>query len=78
MRKCSLSDLSLVFEEIAKTQMLFMPVDKDGVAEYKRWERGTQWSEQLNTVRSPKDFFFPQTENLMEFKTSGKNIEIIP
>ena len=77
MRKCSLSDLNLVFEEIAKTQMLFMPVDKDGVAEYKRWERGTRWSEQLNTVRSPKDFFFPQTENLMEFKTSGKNIEII-
>ena len=78
MRKCSLSSLNQVFEQIAKGQLLFMPVDnKDGRAEYKRWEKGTKWSEQLNTVRSPKDFFFPQTENLMEFKTSGKNIEII-
>lgn len=31
----------------------------------------------LNTVRSAKDFFFPQTENLMDFKLSGKTIEII-
>ena len=78
MRKCSLSELNNVFEEIAKTEGLFMPVDRqDGRAEYKKWEKGTVWSEQLNTVRSPKDFFFPQTENLMEFKTSGKNIEII-
>ena len=55
-----------------------MPVDtNDGGAEYKKWEKGTEWSSKLNTKRSPKDFFFPQTENLMEFKTSGKSIEII-
>jgi hypothetical protein len=34
-------------------------------------------SDELNTVRSAKDFFFPQTENLMEFKTEGKQIEVI-
>ena len=78
MRKCSLANINTVFEEIAKTEQLFLPVDRnDGRAEYKKWEKGALWSEQLNTVRSPKDFFFPQTENLMEFKTSGKNIEII-
>ena len=78
MRKCSLSDITTVFEEISKSQLLFMPAEnKDGRAEYKKWEKSTEWSEQLNTVRSPKDFFFPQTENLMEFKTNGKNIEII-
>ena len=31
----------------------------------------------MNTVRSAKDFFFPQTENLAEFKMEGKNIEVI-
>lgn len=31
----------------------------------------------MNTVRSAKDFFFPQTENLMDFKLSGKTIEIV-
>ena len=35
------------------------------------------WSDALNTVRSAKDFFFPQTENLMDFKLSGKKLEII-
>ena len=78
MRKCSLSLINEVFAEIAKSEMLFLPVDnKDGRAEYTKWTDGCQWSNQLNTVRSPKDFFFPQTENLMEFKVSGKNIEII-
>ena len=31
----------------------------------------------LNTVKSPKDLFFPQSENIVAFKTKGKNISII-
>ena len=78
MRKCSLDKIDLVFAEIAKNAMLYLPVDgDDGRAVYAKWEDGKKWSDALNTVRSPKDFFFPQTENLMEFKTSGKNIEVI-
>lgn len=78
MRKCKIESLNSVFAEIAKTASLYMPVDdKDGKAVYTKWEEGTQWSNALNTVKSPKEFFFPQTEDLMEFKTSGKNIEII-
>ena len=34
-------------------------------------------SDALNTARSAKDFFFPQTENLMEFKMEGKKIDVI-
>jgi ferredoxin len=34
-------------------------------------------SEALNTLRSAKDFFFPQTENLVEFKLNGPSIEVI-
>ena len=78
MRKCSLSAINSVFAEIAKEAALYLPVDgKDGRAAYTKWEEGKEWSSALNTVRSPKDFFFPQTEDLMEFKTSGKNIEIV-
>ena len=78
MRKCAIDSMNLVFAEIAKSGDLYLPVDgKDNRAEYKKWEEGTVWSNALNTVRSPKDFFFPQMENLMEFKTSGKNIELI-
>ena len=78
MLKCSLDKLDYVFEEIAKSAKLYIPADdKDGSAVYKQWEKGICRSDALNTVRSPKDFFFPQMENLMEFKTEGKNIEVI-
>jgi ferredoxin len=78
MRKCSLNSINSVFAEIAKAATLYLPVDgKDGGAVYTKWEEGKQWSNALNTVRSPKDFFFPQTENLMAFKTAGKTIEIV-
>ena len=72
MRKCSLDKLNLVFAKIAKNAALYLPVDQtDGSAAYKKWEEGIVWSNALNTVRSPKDFFFPQTEDLMKFKTEG-------
>ena len=78
MLKCSLDKINAVFAEISKTAKLYIPaVDTDGSIAYKMWEDGVLWSDALNTVRSPKDFFFPQMENLMEFKTEGKNIEVI-
>lgn len=77
MRKCLLDSLDTVFEKIAQSQKLYLPVDDKNGAAYKEWEKGVCMSSQLNTVRSPKDFFFPQSENLMEFKTSGKEIDII-
>ena len=78
MLKCSLNSINYVFSEIAKAATLYLPVDgKDGNAVYTKWEEGKEWSNALNTVRSPKDFFFPQTENLMAFKTAGKTIEIV-
>ena len=77
MRKCSLEKINQIFAEIAKNASLYLPVDQtDGGAAYKKWEEGTVWSKALNTVRSPKDFFFPQTEDLMKFKTEGKLIEV--
>lgn len=78
MRKCSLEKIDSLFAEISKNAKLYLPIkDNDGNSVYKQWENGVSWSDALNTVRSPKDFFFPQMENLMEFKTEGKNIEVI-
>ena len=42
-----------------------------------RWSEGMAMTDALNTVRSAKDFFFPQTEDLVSFKMEGKSIEII-
>lgn len=77
MLKCSLDKIYSVFEEISKSAELYIPVsENDASCAYKKWEKGMLWSESLNTVRSPKDFFFPQTEDLMKFKTSGKEISV--
>ena len=78
MRKISLSKLDELFAKIAESAKLYIPVDgKNSIASFKLWQEGDVLSNALNTTRSAKDFFFPQTENLMEFKTEGKNIEII-
>ena len=78
MRKCSIGKLDLIFAEIAKTRSLYMPVDTaDGAAKYEKWQPGKTLSGALNTVKSPKEFFFPQTEDLVSFKTAGKSIEIV-
>ena len=78
MRKISLSNIDKLFAKISEQAKLYIPVDgKNGNAAFKLWEEGVVLSQALNTTRSAKDFFFPQTENLMEFKSEGKNIEII-
>ena len=78
MYKISLDKIQNLFAEIAKNENLYLPIDNtDGSASYGQWSEGVEWSNNLNTTKSPKDFFFPQTEDLMKFKTEGKNIEII-
>ena len=77
MRKCSLDNLQKVFALIAENASLYLPVDKVGGAVFEKWQEGTSYINALNTVRSAKDFFFPQTENMMEFKTKGKEIEVV-
>ena len=78
MLKCSLDKLQALFAKIAENAKLYLPIDNsDGTASYGEWSEGVAWSNALNTTKSPKDFFFPQTEDLMKFKTEGKNIEVI-
>ena len=77
MKKLSFAKLNDFFAAIAAKEALYLPVDnKVGKAEFQKWQEGTVMSAALNTVRSAKDFFFPQTENLMKFKMEGKNVEV--
>lgn len=77
MRKIALNQLEQLFAEIASAKTLYLPTDTKAGAKYTKWQQGAVLSDALNTVRSAKDFFFPQTENLMDFKVEGKNIEVI-
>ena len=78
MLKISLDKIQSLFAKIAENAKLYLPIDNsDGSATYSEWAEGVEWSNALNTTKSPKDFFFPQTEDLMRFKTEGKNIEVV-
>ena len=77
MRKIAKSEMNSLFAAIAERAKLYVPQDTAGGAKFSEWKNGKMCSAALNTVRSAKDFFFPQTENLMDFKLSGKTIEII-
>ena len=77
MKKLSLEKLPALFAAIAEKETLYLPVDTETGAKYTRFCEGMTLSSALNTVRSAKGFFFPQTENLVEFKMEGKSIEVI-
>ncbi len=82
MRKCALNNKNALLAAMAKKAKLYVPTDgadeksKLAGAYYAEWKDGAAVSGRLNTTRSPKDFFFPQTENLMTFQMTGKKLEI--
>ena len=78
MRKCNKANERALFNAISENATLYVPVDLEkGRVAYRKYTDGMVISNALKTDRSAKDFFFPQTENLMEFRTEGKNIEVI-
>ena len=78
MRKCSIDKLTDLFQKISENASLYLPAtDNAGGAVYTKWAQGVEYLDVLNTIKSPKDFFFPQSETLMEFKIKGKNIELL-
>ncbi len=77
MVKMSISKLNDFFDLISGEEKIYLPVDTAEGAAFKPYESGMKYSEACNTTRSAKDFFFPQVENLVNFKVQDKKIEII-
>lgn len=78
MKKLPIDKLNVFFKTLAITYPLFLPVeDEAGQAKFDAWKEGAILSKKLNTVKSAKEFFFPQVENMMDFKVEGKKIEIV-
>ena len=77
MIKISRDKLNDAFGKVAEASDLFLPVKKAGEVNYGKYEAGAEVAlDTLKTVKSAKDFFFPQSETMMKFKLSGKNVEI--
>ncbi len=77
MKTILLEKLPLLLDAIAQNEALYLPVDTKEGAEFKRYEKGDALSSACNTLRSAKDFFFPQVEDMASFKVEGKKIEIL-
>ena len=78
MFKLSLDKLDALLQKISESQALYIPADDTtGNVRFQRYKEGMQADFSQNSLRSAKDFFFPQTENLVDFKVKGKEIEII-
>ena len=80
MKRVSRSDLNALLAAIAGTKKLYLPVadgaDEKRGAKYAVWTPEAEYCPVVNTVRSAKDFFFPQVENMVNFKVNGKKIEV--
>ena len=71
-------NLDRLFSLTAEKSKLYIPADTAaGTAQFMPWKEGLKLTDAHNTVRSAKDFFFPQTENLVGFRVEGKSIEVI-
>ena len=78
MMKIAMSKLDSLLARIAGEQGLYMPIRKAGEANFLPWSEGCETAlDVIHTVKSPKDMFFPQSEDMVAFKVEGKNIEII-
>lgn len=77
MKKISLKKLDLLFKAINAIETLYIPTDDGGTAAFKKYEDGMQLTSKLNTNRSAKDFFFPQTESLYDIRMNKSKLEIV-
>ena len=79
MYKIAKEALSALFQSIAENQELYLPVEVSGQVNFKAWTQDANVSlETLKTVKSPKDAFFPQSENLYTVQREGKKLSIEP
>lgn len=61
MYKIANEQLPSLFAAIAGRMDLYMPLRKNGQVNYGIWSREEETAlDALNTVKSPKDFFFPR------------------
>lgn len=74
IKRCELNGF---LTKISKKRRLFVPKRSDSGMEFAPFSDGTEVCLSGKTDRSPKDFFFPQVENLMEFKRVGDDLQIL-
>ena len=79
MYKIAKENLSALFRKIAQVNELYLPVKNGNQVNFGAWTEESEVSlDTLKTVKSAKDAFFPQSENLYTCTTEDKKIKIEP
>ncbi len=79
MFKIAKDNLSALFQLIAEKQELYVPVKVSDQVNFAAWTEDAEVDlDTLKSVKSPKDAFFPQSENLYTCKRENKKIKIEP
>ena len=79
MLRISRSALPALFARIAGNNDLYLPVRAAGKTNFAAWTEEAQVDlDTLKTVKSPKDAFFPQSENLYTCSREDGRIRIVP
>lgn len=79
MYKINIENIDELFRLIADNRDLILPVRKSGRVDFASYTADTQVDLNiLNTVKSPKNAFFPQGENLYTVKYEDKKMKIEP
>ena len=79
MYKISKDNLPALFRLVAEDRELYIPINNGGQVNFSAWnEEAVVDLDALKTVKSPKDAFFPQSENLYTCYREGKKIKIEP
>lgn len=79
MYKIAKENLPALFRMIAADRELYLPVQISGQTNFAAWTEDAQVDlDTLKTVKSPKDVFFPQSENLYTVKKEGKKLFVEP
>ena len=79
MKKIAKENLNALFQKIAEDNALYIPVNNGNQVNFASWTEDAEVNlDALKTVKSPKDAFFPQSENLYTCYRDGKKITIEP
>lgn len=79
MYKIAKENLSALFSRIAETNELYLPVKIANQTNFRAWTEDADVDlDTLKTVKSAKDAFFPQSENLYTCTKEDKKIKVTP
>ena len=77
MKKLNTAGLNGWLASINEKQRVYLPIEQAGQVNYGVWTGDAKVClDTLRTVKSAKDAFFPQVENMMNFKAEGKNLSV--